>query len=264
MTTPIEDRTVTQTGDVMTIGEVARAYDLTVRTLHHYDAIGLVEASDRSAAGYRLYTAADCRRLAAVVGYRRLGFSLEEAGRLLDGDEPLIEHLHRQRAAVRERLDELRTLVEALDAAVEAEMKDQMSEQELRDLFGGGFDDGYAQEAQERWGDTEAWRQGQERQAGYGRAEWEQIKAETDRVDEAFVAAMTAGEPADGTVAMDVAERHRRLIEEWFYDLDHAFHRSLGEMYVSDARFTAAYEQRAEGLAAYVHDAIAANAERHS
>ena len=61
------------TGSVRTIGEVAQEYGVTVRTLHHYDGIGLLTPSQRSDGGYRLYTDADQRRLAAIVGYRRLG-----------------------------------------------------------------------------------------------------------------------------------------------------------------------------------------------
>ena len=62
---------------------------------------------------------------------------------------------------------------------------------------------------------------------------------------------------------MDAAEAHRAHIERWFYDLDHGFHRGLADMYVADPRFTKTYEDIEPGLAAYVHDAIHANADRH-
>lgn len=61
---------------------------------------------------------------------------------------------------------------------------------------------------------------------------------------------------------MDLAEAHRRHIIRWFYDCPPGMHLRLGDMYVADPRFGAHYEERAEGLAAYVRDAIAANAER--
>lgn len=63
---------------------------------------------------------------------------------------------------------------------------------------------------------------------------------------------------------MDAAENHRRHIETWFYDLDHDFHRHLGDLYASDPRVGATYEQARPGLAAYVRDAIRANADRQS
>jgi MerR family transcriptional regulator, thiopeptide resistance regulator len=68
------------------IGEVAAATGLTVRTLHHYDEIGLLAASERSEAGYRLYSDADVRRLYRIVAFRRLGFALSQIAPLLDRD----------------------------------------------------------------------------------------------------------------------------------------------------------------------------------
>ena len=83
------------------IGEVATATGLTVRTLHHYDEIGLLTASGRSDAGYRLYSDDDVRRLYRIVAFRRLGFALGEIGALLerDGGDP--------RAVVRDQLARL-------------------------------------------------------------------------------------------------------------------------------------------------------------
>ncbi|GAA2522214.1 hypothetical protein Ahu01nite_083750 [Winogradskya humida] len=68
------------------VGELAAATGLTVRTLHHYDEIGLVRPSRRNAAGHRRYTAGDVRRLHRVVALRGFGFSLAEIAALLDGD----------------------------------------------------------------------------------------------------------------------------------------------------------------------------------
>jgi DNA-binding transcriptional MerR regulator len=68
------------------IGEVAAATGLTVRTLHHYDEIGLLTPSARSEAGYRLYADDDVRRLYRIAAFRRLGFALDEIGALLDGE----------------------------------------------------------------------------------------------------------------------------------------------------------------------------------
>src|SRR4051812_47808201 len=95
-----------------TVGQVAERFDVTVRTLHHYDEIGLLVPTRRSPSGYRLYTDADVTRLRHVVVYRRLGFALEEIALLLDDPEvDVAEHLRRQRAAVMQRLDEMTGLV---------------------------------------------------------------------------------------------------------------------------------------------------------
>lgn len=133
---------------------------------------------------------------------------------------------------------------------------------ELKELFGDGFDESYAAEAEQRWGDTDAWAQSRARTSGYTKADWAAVKAETDAVNAAFVAAQTAGEPADSEAAMAAAEAHRRSIHDRFYDVSYAMHRGLGDMYVADPRFTKTYDDLAPGLAAYVRDAIHANADR--
>jgi DNA-binding transcriptional MerR regulator len=249
-----------------TVGQVAAQFGVTVRTLHHYDEIGLLAPSERSHAGYRLYTTGDLERLSTIVVYRRLGFPLEQVAELLEsGETDLATHLRRQRAAVMTRLDELRELVVAIDTALEKDMTEQpASTEDLKELFGDGFKDEYQAEAEERWGDTDAWKQSQSRTSRYTKADWAEVKAEMDANNAAFVAALTAGEPPTSEAAMDAAEQHRLHINDRFYALTHDFHRGLADMYVADPRFTKTYEDLAPGLAAYVHDAIHANADRHA
>ncbi len=248
-----------------TVGRVAEVFGVTVRTLHHYDEIGLLVPSERSGAGYRLYTEADLKRLQQIVVYRRLELSLEEIGVLIDGDEAPATHLRRQRDAVTTRLGELTELVAAIDRALEREMDERpATHDEMKELFGDGFEDGYAQEATERWGETEAWQQSAQRTGGYTKADWAEVKSETDTIHAALAASLRAGLPATAAEAMDAAEAHRQHIETRFYDLTHEFHRGLADMYVTDPRFTRTYEDIEPGLAQYVHDAIHANADRHT
>ena len=70
------------------MGRLAELAGVTVRTLHHYDEIGLVCPSARTAAGYRAYSAGDLERLREVLAYRRLGFGLREIGDLVDDRPP--------------------------------------------------------------------------------------------------------------------------------------------------------------------------------
>ena len=248
----------------LTVGQVSQTFGVTVRTLHHYDAQGLVVPSARTHAGYRLYTDADLARLATVVTYRRLGLPLTEVRDLLDGQGTASEHLRRQREVVLTRLGELTDLVSAIDAALEAEMNDRpATTEELKGLFGDGFSEDHQAEAEQRWGETTAWKQSASRTKRYTPADWEQVKAEMDAVNAAFVAALTSGAAPDSDEAMAVAEAHREHIAQRFYDLDHTFHRGLADMYVADPRFTKTYEDLAPRLAQYVHDAIHANADRH-
>lgn len=245
------------------VGQVAERYGITVRTLHHYDEIGLLVPSERTHAGYRLYTRADLLRLGAIVTYRRLGMALSEVQALLDGDADVVATLTRQKEAVLRNVDELHQLVGAIDRVLEAEMTNQpATDADLKEIFGDGFSEDYQQEAQERWGDTDAWKQSSARTKGYTKADWEEIKAESEAVNAAFVAALQSGEPATSAAAMDAAEAARLQIHTRFYDCSPTFHRDLGDMYVADPRFTKTYEDQATGLAQYVRDAIHANADR--
>lgn len=247
-----------------TVGQVAEQLGVTVRTLHHYEKIGLLAPAERTAAGYRLYDAGELQRLQAIVGYRRLGFPLATIADLLAADEiTLVDHLRRQRDLITAQVAELTALADTIDTALEVAMTDRpATDAELREMFGDAFDDDYAAEAEARWGETDAWKQSQQRTKGYTKADWAAVKDEQDAVNAALVAALVSGAPATSEVAMDAAEAHRRSIER-FYDCSYAMHRGLADMYLADPRFTKTYEDLAPGLAAYVRDAIHANADRH-
>src|SRR5947208_6629094 len=104
------------TFEALKVGELARRTGLTVRTLHHYDDIGLLKPSGHTEAGHRLYTAGDVARLQQVISLRHLGFSLEEVRACLDGPgfSPL-EVIDLHRARLREQMDWQRQLAERLD-----------------------------------------------------------------------------------------------------------------------------------------------------
>jgi len=120
----------------------------------------------------------------------------------------------------------------------------------------------YADEARDRWGQTEAFRESQRRAAGYSSEDWAEIKRQTAGVESRLAAALLEGWPPDSTIAMDLAEEHRALLSRWFYECSPSLHCSLGAMYVADPRFAEHYDQRARGLASYVCEAIHANADR--
>jgi MerR family transcriptional regulator, thiopeptide resistance regulator len=114
-------------GDPLRIGDVARLAGLTVRTLRHYDEIGLLVPSARSGAGYRLYDDGDVRRLYRILALRGMGFPLEEIARTLaaEGEDPrpaLRRHLERidDELALTERLRaQLAHILAVLDRADE-------------------------------------------------------------------------------------------------------------------------------------------------
>ncbi|PNL16867.1 MerR family transcriptional regulator [Micrococcus sp. FDAARGOS_333] len=282
----------------LTVGEVAELTGVTVRTLHHYDRLGLVRPA-RTSAGYRLYGPADVARLQEVVAYRRLGFGLDEIPGPTTDRRLALERQHDDVVA---RIDELRRLERALETALAEEdeekagamrgaerkedtmsddvkkddamgddvkKEDAMGDAERKELYGDLFGSEYAEEfedyqeeAEQRWGETDAWAQSQQRTKKYSKQDWERIKAEMDDANALILGAMQDGEPADSVRAMDAAEAARAHMSRWYFDVSPAMHRNLGDMYVADPRFAKNYEDLAPGLAAYLRDAIHANADR--
>ncbi|MGX5657754.1 MerR family transcriptional regulator [Geodermatophilus nigrescens] len=248
----------------MNVGEVAALAGVTVRTLHHYDRIGLLSPSGRTAAGYRRYSAADLDRLHQVLLYRELGFPLEEVAALLD--DPSADpaaHLRRQHRLLRDRLERTRAMVAAVEKEMEAmNMGISLTPEERFELFGDWLPEEYEREAEERWGETDAWAESRRRTAAYSKDDWVRIKAEGEDVEARMAAALQAGVAPDSARAMDLAEEARQQISRWFYDCPPEMHAGIGRMYVEDERFAAHYERRAPGLAQWVSTAVQANATR--
>ena len=252
-----------QDAAALTVGEVAKLSGVTIRTLHHYEQIGLLTPGARTEAGYRLYTSADIDRLSRILYYRALGFPLDGIAAMLD--DPGLDayaHLVRQRNLLAEQARQLQAMVAAVEREMEALMAGYyLTPEEKLEVFGDFDPDQYADEARERWGGTDAWEQSRQRTSRYTKDDWLRIQAEAGDVNARFLALMEAGAPASSEDAMALAEEHRQHISRWFYDCGYDIHRGLAEMYVADPRFTENIDKAAPGLAAYMREAILANAE---
>ncbi|MEU9762881.1 MerR family transcriptional regulator [Streptomyces sp. NPDC047987] len=248
------------------VGQVAGFAGVTVRTLHHYDAIGLLSPSGRSHFGHRRYADADLDRLQQIRFYRELGFPLDEIAVLLDDpDADPHEHLRRQHRLLTDRIAGLQRMADAVENAMEArKMGIDLTPEEKFEVFGDKDPEEHAAEAERRWGGTDAYAASQRRTARYTKGDWKRMQAEVADWGAAYDALMEAGEPATGERAMELAEAHRQHITKWFYACTPEIHRGLAEMYVSDPRFRDFYEATRPGLAEHLRDAIAANAERLS
>jgi len=246
------------------IGEVAAAAGVTVRTLHHWDAVGLLVPSARTPSGYRSYDDSDLERLRQVLTYRELGFGLDAVRRLLDDPSvDALDHLRRQHELLADRIARLQSVAALVHRALEAtQMGIDLDPHELREVFGDHDPTEHAEEARERWGDTDAYAESQARTSGYSKHDWLRVKAEGEDVERRFAVALAAGLPADDPSVTAIAEDHRQHISRSFYACSPEAHVALADLYVADDRFRAHYERVAPGLARYVHDAVHANAAR--
>lgn len=247
--------------DANTVGAVAALTGVSVRTLHHYDHIGLVVPSVRTPAGYRGYTDADIERLHLVLVYRSVGMPLDEIRTLLDdpgADE--LEHLQRQHALLLEQADRLQHTIKAVEELMNAHRSGiQLTAEEQIEIFGTtAFSEEYADEAEERWGETDAWKQSQQWVSQFSKQDWIAIKTEGDALLADLAQAKRDRVAPGSAQANALAARHRTSIER-FYDCGDEMQRNLVEMYLADERFTRYYDDVEPGLAQFLHDIVVAS-----
>lgn len=187
---------------LLKIGQLARQTGLTVRTLHHYDAIGLLRPSGRAENGYRMYNRTDVARLHQVQALRRLGLSLEQTGAVLAGEDAgigavvgrQIEQLNRQIEHATLLRDRLLQLQDDFAAQAEPDLREWLTTLELMAIF----DKHLTPEETARW---RAHNRDSRRAEGQA---WKDLLAQVQ-------ALMRDAVPADAPAAQDVA---RRWIEQ--------------------------------------------------
>lgn len=226
----------------LTIGEAADLLGVTVRTLRHWDAIGLLTPEWRTWGGHRLYVAADLSRAHRILVYREAGVPLTEIRELIDGDADERAQLLRQRRVLLERVSHLRRMIGAVDRLLEAiDMNEPMTPQEAARHFGATWRQDWQDEARERWGGTDAWAQSVERAGRFTKADWARVLDGQARLVDELAAAVRDGEDPDSARGRDIARMHRELIAEHF-DCDHGRQVILARMYREDPRWRPAYD----------------------
>ena len=255
---------MTPDSDGLTVGQAAALVGLSVRTLHHWDTVGLVRPTERTRAGYRVYTPDDIARIHRVLVYRELGLPLAEIGLLLD--DPTVdarEHLRRQRAQLTDRISHLQTMVHAVDRMLAASRSGmRLTPQEQVEIFGTDWQPEWVQEAEDRWGDTKQWAQYVERTGALTPDDWRQVAADTEALNADLAAAHRAGVVPGSDEANALAERHRESFSRYF-DCTHAMHACLARTFVSEPGYTSYYESLSPGLTGWLHAMIFANASAH-
>jgi DNA-binding transcriptional MerR regulator len=245
----------------LTVGELARRGHITVRALHHYDAIGLLQPTGRSLAGYRLYSSADEDRLRAILAFRAAGVGLADIPALIVGERG--ELLARQIAAIDARMARLTEQRELLTRIKEWDgMGINLTPEEYYDVFGETDPAQHAEEVAERWGDTDMFEESRRRTAAYGPDEWRQAQTDAQNAVDAFIACLDSGLPPESEHAAAAADEHRAAISRWYYPCSVELQVALAEMYVADPRFRATYDNQRAGLADFISRAIIAAANR--
>ena len=247
------------------VKELARLSGVSVRTLHHYDQIGLLVPTDRSAAGYRLYDEDNLLRLQQILIQRELGLPLEEIRKSLDDPEfDRKTALLQQKKLLQQKASATAEMILAIDKAISLVTRKETDGMNLKEIFDGFDPAKYEAEAKQRWGATDAYKESAKRTKNYTAEDWQRMKAEQDAIYQAAAGALAAGENPANDAAMDIAERHRLSIDRWFYPCSTAMHCGLADMYEGDVRFAENIDKYAAGLTPFFAAAIRANAKRSS
>lgn len=246
----------------MTVGVTARLVGVSVRTLHHWDEIGLVRPSARAWSGYRLYDAEDVARIHRVLVYREIGMPLAQIAEVLDTGSDAA-HLRRQRDLLAGRISHLQRMVRAVETMLERSTMNTtpLTPAEQAEIFGTDWS-GYYREAEQLWGQTPEWEQATTRQSAMTKQDWIDVRDQTNALETDLVTAMTSGVEPGSAEANALAERHREAINLWF-DATHAKQAVIARGYVGGGRYQAHYEALAEGLGTWLKAIIDANAQAH-
>ena len=234
----------------MQIKEFADLTGVSVRTLHYYDEIGLLRPAfvDR-VTGYRFYDENSLLRMQEILFYRELDFSLKSIGEVLsspnyDKSKALTEQKH----LLTLKKERLERLIAAIDSAVKGE--------NVMKAFNNSEFEKYKAEAREKWGNTDAYKQHEEKTSNYSKQKWNTLAEGMDCIMEEFSLCMKNGTAPDSAEAQNLVKTLQNHITENYYLCTNEILAGLGQMYVADERFKNNIDQHGQGTAAFICKAI--------
>lgn len=238
----------------LSVSEAARRAGVSVRTLRWYDEIGLLKPSEVTPAGYRYYDGTAMATLQQILFYRELDLPLEQIGRILSAPEhDRTEALKKHRTLLelkRRRLDDMLRLVDkTIGGNIMYSERPKPTQTDWE-----AVKNQYAQEAAERWGNTEAFLESREKHKDYTPEKEAQIQAEMEEIFAAF------GQCADpeGAEAQALVKRWQAHISQYHYNCTDGILACLGQMYAGDPRFQENLDKYGPGTAQKMSAAIAA------
>ena len=246
----------------MKVKEVADLVGISVRTLHHYDEIGLLTPDATTESGYRLYSDDNLDTLQQILFFRELGFSLREIKKIISSpsfnrQEALILH----RKMLLEKRARLDKMLETIDKTLQ-HLKGEL-EMTNKEKFR-GFDFGhnpYEQEARRLWGDR-AVDDSNTKIAGMSQDKQKALVEEMESIYRRL-ATLRDG-PPDSEDAQIAIKAWYELLNSNFSTYSPEVFKTLGQMYVDDERFTESIDRFGKGLAVFMRDAMAVFSDRKS
>ena len=234
----------------MRIKEFAKLTGVSVRTLHYYDEIGLLTPAfvDKST-GYRYYDEQSILRMQEILFYRELDFSLKRIGEILSSPNyDTRKSLEEQKILLTLKKERLERLIASIDHA--------MKGANVMGVFDNSEFEKHKAEAQERWGETSAYKEHTERTKNYSKQKWNDLAAGMDQIMAEFALCLKNGETSDSDHVQALVQKLQSHITENYYHCTKEILAGLGQMYVADERFKHNIDKHADGTAALICEAI--------
>lgn len=253
---------MTKINKTYTIKQLADLAHVSIRTLHFYDETGLLKPSFVKNNGYRFYEERELLRLQQILFFRELEFPLEEIKKIMDAPGfNNLEALKDQKKLLEVKAKRLQGLVGTIDKTIKKMTnKQSVQDDELYDAFGNEEMQKYQEEAKERWGNTDAYKQSVERVRKMGKEGLAEIQKKGEELIQKLVAVMNK-DPKSKEVQDLIAQHYDGL--RAFYEPSLEMYKGLGDMYVADSRFTAYYDKFAPGLAEFMKKGMYAYVDEH-
>lgn len=237
----------------MTVNQVSRLTGISVRTLHYYDEIGLLKPKEIKANGYREYDDIALSRLQQILFFKELDFTLDDIKKILDNpsfdkDKAFINHKNLL-LLKKQRLEKIICLVDKL---MKGEEDMGFSVFDMSQIEKAQKE--YANEAKKRWGETDSFKESQNKTSNYNKEDWKRITKQTEQIYNDFANNMDKY-PSHPDV-QNLVSKWQKHITENFYNCTNEILAGLGQMYVDDERFTKNINRYKEGLAKFISDAI--------
>ena len=238
----------------MQIKEFAKLTGVSVRTLHYYDEIGLIKPALVDAQnGYRFYDENSLLRMQEILFYRELDFPLKSILEILSSpDYDKQKALAEQRKLLELKKERLERIIDALDGATKGKVTmtafDNSDYETARKQ--------YEVEAKQRWGETDAYKEHEEKIANYTKDQWQNINDGLMAVFTKFAECKNNGNTADSDESQALVKELQNYITENYYTCTNQILAGLGQMYVDDERFKTNIDKNGNGTTEFVSQAI--------
>ena len=244
-----------------TVQKLAKMAGISTRTLRYYDEIGILKPARINSSGYRIYGQSEVDKLQQILFYRELGVSLESIKDLVtapsfDGSKALREHREKL-LNKREQLDLLISNVDKSIALTEGRittMKDKEKFEGFKQKLVDDNEKKYGKEIREKYG-QEAVNKSNHKVQGMTQEQYDQVARLGVELKQTLHAAFKTGNPS-GELAQKTADLHRQWLSFYWDSYTKEAHVGVTQMYVDDERFTAYYDEKQPGTAAFLRDAV--------